>query len=529
MDTGRLAAAAGVARRTALPAGVGLAAAIGGGLLYVPAGVAAGTGPQAPLAYLLAGGGITCLAVAFAVVVGGPFADRGPVYGAVTRVWGSRRAGALAAWPALAAYVALLALFAEWFGRFAPLPRSTGAYVSGALDAPTGLAAILGVSSATPLLENAVAVGVCLVALAVHLAGRRVAMGWAAALSWTVVAVLAGLLGVAFFPGVGEFVAGNFDPLYPTSGLQDAPVRSLVGGVGAALFALVGVEAAAYAAEGEEGSETAAPVVAAVVVAGLLTLTSLVALGVVDWVRLNLADIPAADAIGAYLPIDPLTLTVAVSVVAGLAAIVAVGVPASRTLAGLAELYPPLADDPAGQPTRSLVVVYLVAAALAVADLVAPALYVAVPGLALSYLAVAVTVVAMPSRRPDLWRAGSIRPTSVGGRLTRYAAVGVAATMFGMALTSDPATTLGLTLHRVSLSVFEFQLVSDPLGGHVPALVAWELLGAGLYVVLRDYRASVGATLTPLEVEEEADGDTSDADREDTDHDDADSGRAAEP
>lgn len=531
MDTGRLAALTAVARRTALPAGVGIAAALGGGLLYVPSGVAAGTGPQAPLAYLLAGGGVTCLAVAFAVVASGPFDDRGPVYGAVTQVWGSRRVGALAAWPALAAYVALLALFAEWFGRLAPLPRRTGAYVNGTLDAPTGLAELLGVAPTTPLVENALAVGVCVLALGVHLAGRRVAVGWAAALAWAIVAGVGGLLGVAFLPGVGEFVAGNFDPLYPTSGLREAPVGSLVGGVGTALFAMVGVEAAAYVSRrSSSGGGASAPIVAAAVVGVLLTLTSLVALGVVDWVRLNLADIPAADAIGAYLPVDPLTLTVAVSVVAGLAAVVAVGVPASRTLAGLAELYPPLAPDSANRPTRSLVVVYLVAAVLAGTDLVAPALYVAVPGLTLSYLALAVTVVAMPSRRPDLWRACALRPTSVVGRLTLYGAVAVAATVFGIALTSDPATTLGLTLHRVSLSVFEFQLVSDPLGGHVPALVTWELLGVGLYVVLRDYRASVGASLAPLAGPEEStgDGDGVDADHESDDREDSER-RAAEP
>ncbi|MFC7136923.1 hypothetical protein ACFQRB_11440 [Halobaculum litoreum] len=49
----------------------------------------------------------------------------------------------------------------------------------------------------------------------------------------------------------------------------------------------------------------------------------------------------------------------------------------------------------------------------------------------------------------------------------------MAASLLGVALASDPATVLALTLHRVSLAVFEFELVSDPLGGHVPALVVW--------------------------------------------------------
>ncbi|MFC7098821.1 hypothetical protein [Halobaculum marinum] len=512
MSTGRLASLV----RVAGFAGVGLAAAVGGGLLYVPSGVAEGAGPQAPVAYLLAGGGVACLAVAFAVVASGPFGERGPVYGAVSRVWGSRLLGTLVAWPALAGYVALVALVAEWLGRLAPLPLGAGAYVNGTLDAPTGLAALLGVGTTSSLVADVVAVAVCALAVGVHLLGaRRVALAVAVP-AWGVVVGVGGLLLVAFVPGVGEFVAGNFDPLYPTFGLQREPVRSLVGGVGLALFAFVGVEATAYAVAAagvDDGNDDAeggtatdrtdtvwrAPVVAAVVAGGLVTLTAFVALGIIDWIRLNLADIPAADAIGAYLPVDPFVLTVVVSTVAGAAAVVALGVPATRTLAGFAELLPPLGRGPGDPPLASLVGVYGVAAALAVADLVAPALYVAVPGLALSYLAVAVTVVAMPTRRPDLWAACTARPSGRAGRLALGGAVAVAATLLGAALASDPATTLGLTLHRVSLAVFEFELVSDPLGGHVPALVVWELVGLGLFVVLRDYRASTGVDLSPLD------------------------------
>ncbi|MFC7071369.1 hypothetical protein [Halobaculum lipolyticum] len=499
METGRLAALA----RPLAVTGVGLAAALGGGLLYVPGGVAQGSGPQAPAAYLLAGGGVACLAVAFAVAAAGPFGDRGPVYGAVARVWGSRPLGALAAWPALAGYVALLALLAEWLGRLAPLPAGTGAYVDGTLGAPTGLAAVLGVTSLSPLVADGLAVGVCALALGVHLLGvRRVALAVAVP-AWGVVVVATALLGAAFVPGVGEFVAGNFDPLYPTSGLRRAPVRALVGGTGAALFAFVGVEAAAYAVadaseDGEVDAVGGAPVLAAAVACGVVSTTAFVALGIVDWTRLNLADIPAADAFAAYLPVEPVGLTVAVSVVAGAAALVAIGVPASRTLAGLAELFPPLSRGPGDPPLASLLVVYGAAAALAVADLVASALYVAAPGLALSYLAVAVTVAAMPSRRPDLWAACPVRPTGRAGRLALAGAVAVAASLLGVALARDPATVLGLSLHRVSLSVFDFELVSDPLGGHVPALVAWQLLGVGLYVVLRDYRESTGVRLPPL-------------------------------
>ena len=500
MDTGRLAALV----RVAAPAGVGLAAAVGGGLLYVPGGVAQGTGPQAPVAYLLAGGGVACLAVAFAVVASGPFDERGPVYGPVARVWGSRPLGALAAWSALGGYVALIALVASWLGQLAPLPAGTGAYVSGTLDAPKGLAAQLGVASVSPLVVDAVAVGVCVLALGVHLLGRRRAALAAAVAAWGVVLGVAALLFAAFVPGVGEFVAGNFDPLYPTSGLRAAPVRSLVGGVGLALFTFVGVEAAAYAvrdtgATGDDGDHVAgAPVLAAAVAAGLVTLTALVGLGVVDWTRLNLADIPAADAIAAYLPVDPTVLTVVVSTVAGPAALVALGVPAARTLVGLSELFPPVARGPGDPPLASLVGVYGVAAALAAADLVAPALHLAVPGLAVSYLAVAVTVAAMPSRRPDLWAACAVRPAGLSGRLALGGGVAVAASLLGVALASDPASTLGLTLRRESLAVFEFELVSDPLGGHVPALVVWQLLGLGLFVVLRDYRDSVGVDLPSL-------------------------------
>ncbi|WP_348610148.1 hypothetical protein [Halobaculum rarum] len=509
MDRGRLGA---VAARTAPPAGVGLAATLGGGLLYLPGGVAQGAGPQAPLAYLLAGGGAVCLAVAFAVVAAGPFAERGPVYGAVSHVWGSRRLGALAAWSALAGYVALLALLAEWLGRLAPLPATTGAYVSGSLGAPTGLAALSGVGLPAPLVGDALAVTVCLFALGVHLAGTRRAAVAAAVPAWGVVIGVGVLLLAAFLPGVGEFVPANFDPLYPTSGLQRAPLRSLLGGVGVALFAFVGVEAAAYAAAvdradegaGEDGDvrdsvAASAPVVAAAVAGALVTLTALVALGIIDWTRLTLADIPAADAIAAYLPVDPVALTVVVSTAAGLAALVALGVPAARALVGLAELYPPLERGPAEPPVVALVVVYGAAAALAVADLVAPALYVAVPGLALSYLAVATTAAAMPVRRPDLWAECGVRPTGAVGRVALAGGVAVAAALLGVTLASDPATTLGLTLHRVALAVFEFELVSDPLGGVVPAIVAWELIGLGLLLVVRDYRESVGIELPALD------------------------------
>lgn len=501
MDTGRLLESV---RGTARPAGVGLAATLGGGLLYLPGGVAQGAGPQAPLAYLLAGGGVACLAAAFAVVASGPFAERGPVYGPVSRVWGSRRLGALAAWGALAGYVALLALLAEWLGRLAPLPATTGAYVSGSLGAPTGLAALSGVGFPAPLVGDALAATVCLLALGVHLAGTRRAAVAAAAPAWGIVLGVGALLVAAFLPGVGEFVPANFDPLYPTFGLQQAPLRSLIGGIGVALFAFVGVEAAAYAAAvdpaGGDDPRTfgLAPVVAASVAGALVTLTALVALGVIDWTRLTLADIPAADAIAAYLPVDPVALTVVVSTAAGLAALVALGVPAARTLVGLGELYPPLGRGPGEPPVVALVAVYGAAAALAVADLVAPALYVAVPGLALSYLAVATTAAAMPVRRPDLWAECGFRPMGTLGRIALAGAVAVAAALLGVTLASDPATTLGLTLHRVALAVFEFELVSDPLGGVVPAIVAWELIGLGLLLVVRDYRESVGIELSAL-------------------------------
>ncbi|PSQ04337.1 hypothetical protein BRC97_11505 [Halobacteriales archaeon QS_6_71_20] len=525
MNTGRLAGAAADAVR---PAGVGLAAALGGGLLYVPDGVAQGAGPQAPLSYLLAGVGAACLAAAFAVVASGPFDERGPVYGPTARVWGSRTLGALAAWAALAGYVALLGLLAEWLGRLAPLPTTARAYVEGTAGGPSGPAALLGVAPPGDVAADALAVAVCVLALGAHLLGRRRATLAAAVPAWGVVVGVGALLSAAFVPGVGEFVAGNFDPLYPTSGLRAAPVRSLAGGVAAALFAFVGVEAAAYAAAGaddgdaadESGATTerdgaadsgtttavgaprpgdAAPVVAAAVIAAVVTLAALVGLGVVDWVRLNLADVPAADAVGAYLPVDPVAVTVVVSVVAGPVALVALGVPAAGTLVGLTELCPPLARGPDEPPVVPLVVVYGAAAGLAVGDLAARALYVAVPGLALSYLAVAASVAAMPSRRPDLWSACRWRPTGLLLAPTLGGAVAAAATLSGLALTSDPATTLGLTLHRVALAVFEFELVSDPLGGVVPAILAWELVGVGLLVVLRDYHETTGVKLAPLD------------------------------
>ncbi|UIO98688.1 hypothetical protein Hbl1158_08985 [Halobaculum sp. CBA1158] len=536
MDRGRLV-------RALRPAGVGLAAALGGGLLYLPGGVAQGAGPQAPAAYLVAGGGAVCLAVAFGVAagVGG---ERGPVYGSIARASGSRRLGALAAWAALGGYVGLLGLLAEWLGRLAPLPAGTGAYVQGTLDEPTGPAAVLGLAPPGALASDALAVAVCALAFAVHLLGRRRAALAAAVPAWAVVAGVGALLAAAFLPGVGEFVPANFDPLYPTSGLRADPVGALVGGVALALFAFVGIESAAYAAEatgsnrgdddtdadGVDGDRARdGSVVAAAVAGALVALTALVALGVINWARLTLADIPAADAIGAYLPVDPLGLTVLVSVVAGLAALVALGVPAARTLAGLAELAPPLARGPDEPPVVPLAVVYAAAATLAVADIVDAALYVAVPGLAFSYLAVAVTALATAMRRPDLLgddRGDGTSDHGGGGDdgdrgdgttgevdadgvrvplvLALAAAVAVAATLATVTFSSDPATTLGLTLHRVALAVFEFELVSDPLGGVIPAIIVWELIGLGLLFVLADYRVSVNATLPPLDADDAA-------------------------
>ncbi|QLG26754.1 hypothetical protein HUG10_03980 [Halorarum halophilum] len=494
--------------RTLRVAGVGVAGALGGGLLFVPERVAPTAGPVAPAAFLLAGGAFACVAAAFAVLRSGPFGTgRGLVYRAVSRTWGSRAAGVVAAWPAVAAYVALLALLANWFGHLGTLPPDAAAWISGV--GPTGpVSAVEIVVGPLPdLPAGPIGAAACALALGVHLLGPRRAVTAVAVPVWTLLVALVAALLLAFVPGVGEFVPGNYDPPFPTDDLRRAPFTRFARGLGTALFAFLGVEAAASVDVGgwsrsNDGRSTGGPdasagVLLAVLAVGLVTaLATFVSLGVVNWIRLTLADVPTADALAAYLPVDPALLTAAGSLLLGWTALVALGFPASRTLAGFSEL---AGDDTSVEPvTAGLVVCYGAAAAICLLGAVAPALYIAVPGLAISYLAVVLTAGALPWRRPDLWAECGLRP----GRRLRVALAGggvpVAVSVLGVALVRDPSVVLSWTLHRVALTVLGFDLVRDPLESAVPAVLAWELVGLGLLFVLRDYREARGVRLPPL-------------------------------
>lgn len=484
-------------------AGVGVAGALGGGLLFVPERVAPMAGPVAPAAFLLAGDAFACVAAAFAVLRSGPFGTgTGLVYRAVSRTWGSRAAGVGAAWPAVGAYVALLALLANWFGHLGTLPPDAAAWISGVGDAGSVSAVEVLVGPLPDLPAGPLGAAACALALGVHLLGPRRAATAVAVPVWTLTAALAAALALAFVPGVGEFVPGNYDPPFPTDDLRRAPFARFAGGVGIALFAFLGVEAAASVDVGggprsRDGEDaTAGALLAVSAVALVTTLAAFVSLGVVNWIRLTLADVPTADAIAAYLPVDPAPVTAAVCLLLAWTALVALGFPASRTLAGFAEL---VGDETPVEPvTAGLIACYGAAAAVCLLGVVAPASYLAVPGLAISYLAVVGTAAALPRRRPDLWARCAARP----GRRLRVAlgAGGVAAavSLLGIALVRDPSVVLSWTLHRVALPVLGFDLVRDPLASTVPAVLAWELVGLGLLFVLRDYRDARGVRLPPL-------------------------------
>ncbi|QLG62582.1 hypothetical protein [Halorarum salinum] len=511
-------------------AAVGAAACLGGGLVYVPERVAPVAGPLAPVAFLIAGLGVACVAAAFAVLVSGPFGGgTGLAYRAVSRTWGSRTAAVLATWPAAGAYVALAALLANWLGHPGTLPPDRASWLSAGGDASA--VSVVGVpfGPVPHLPVGPLAALACAAAFAVHLLGPRRAATAIAVPVWATLAALAAAFALALVPGVGEFVAGNYDPLFPTEELRAAPVSRFVDGAVVALFAFVGVEAAASASAGESDAAPAGTVLGALAVVAATTAAAFASLGVVDWIRLTHADVPAADAMAAYLPLDPGVVTAAVSLLFGWTALVALGFPASRTLAGYAELLwagdaggrgeeTGARNGPVSAETAALALCYGAAAVVCLAGVVAPALYLAVPGLAASYLAVVATVLALPSRRPDLWAACTLRPGPVRRWSLGLGGVLAAGSLLVVALTSDPSTVLARSLHRVAVPVLGFDLVRDPAASALPALLGWELLGLGLLVVLREYRESRGVRLPSLGGVEDAavarrdEGATSDGD-----------------
>jgi len=75
-------------------------------------------GPGTPAAYLVATLAVRAIGVPYAVSSSSPLAERrGIVSLAVSRTWGSRPLGFLAAWPAVGAYVAVLAALVSALGR----------------------------------------------------------------------------------------------------------------------------------------------------------------------------------------------------------------------------------------------------------------------------------------------------------------------------------------------------------------------------------------------------------------------------
>lgn len=474
-------------------AAVGVAAALGGGVLFLPGSVSTTSGPVAPLVFVAAGVVAGVVAVPFAVFASSPLVGRdGGVYAFVSRTWGTPVAGLLAGWPVVGAYVALLALVGAWLGRLGPLPPGGAAYASGDPVARSPVAVALGVDAVPDVAAAVLSVVVLAVAAGVHLRDDGSAMRVVSVLAWGVVASLSALLLAAFVPGVGEFVPTNYADIYPTETLRENPVGSFFAGVVTAAFVFVGVDATVTVGADESVADPDRTLpralgLATATLGALSALASLVALGVVPWVRLNLADVPTADAIAAYLPVPPGPLTVVVSLVAGVGALFALGFPAARTLAGIAEV---TGRDAAERRRRAVIAVYGTAAFVVAVDALAVAVGAAVAGIAVGALGVAVSAAALPWVRPSLAErcrlpAGPLAVVSV------VAAV-VAVGMLSVTLARDPATVMGYTLRRVSLSVFEFELVRDPVRSVVPVLVAWESVGLVGYLVARDYARTSG-------------------------------------
>ncbi|WP_318569487.1 APC family permease [Salinigranum marinum] len=447
-------------------------ALLGVGALYVPDRVENLAGPATPLAFLLAAAGGLALSVGYAVFLSGPLGDSGGGgYLHLSRTWRSRALGFLAIWPKPAAYAALVALLAEYLAGFVPLP------------APDGVVAL------------ALLGGLLVVHLVGPVAVGRLGLVLSAGFTlFLVVLVAAGLTAV---------VLGNFFPLLPTPTLRERPVLSVGRATLVALFGFVGFEAIAALAGEVRSPRTTLPraLVSGVAAAGLLaTAMAFVTLGVIPWPRLVFAQAPFVDAAASGLGVAT-ALLLPPGIVAGtLAALVTLSWPATRALAGLGEVIPPLAHtNRFGAPDLACVVVFGLAAGLVAADAAFVALYLAVPGLLALYVAHGLTTAALPVVNPELYAASEFRPPPRLLALTGLTGAGLAGLLLWQSLTLDPAVVLGYT--RVGPTVAgpaADPLVVDPLRSVVPALVGWETVGVLVYVAARDYREEVGVELEPL-------------------------------
>jgi amino acid transporter len=445
---------------------------LGAGVFAVPRGVENLGGPATPVAYLVGTLGICAIAVCHAAFLSSPLAERdGVVYPAVSRTWDSRPLGFLVAWPAVGAYVAVLAALAVALGR-----------------------------SLVPAAPTAAALAVLAFVVAVHALGPAVAgrvQGW-------VVAALLVLFAGMVVAGLTAVAPGNFSPLLPTPTLRDRPLRSLGAATAATLVGFAGFEAG-----GALGSATRDPrrtvpraVLAGTLIAGAVAAAgAFVALGVIPWSRLVFATAPFAEAAASGLGVAPPTLLGPGTALATLGAALATAWLPASTLRAADEVVPGLdrATRP-GLPDPALASTGALAAGVVVLDAVGPALYLALAGIFLPHAVVALSAAALPAVRPALYRRCRLRPPPLAVAAVAVLGAAVAAAVVGRALAFDPATALGVARWGPALGVVpDTVLVRDPLATVVPALLLWELAGVAVLAVAADYRAARGVVRPPLE------------------------------
>jgi amino acid transporter len=457
-------------------AAVAVGALLGGGLLSVPRRVENLAGPTTPVAYLLAAFGGVALALCLAVFLAGPTGDRaGTVYAALDRTWDSRPLAFAVVWTTPAAYVALLALLAAWLGDW--LARAVPLGVAPRLWAVALLAGLT----------------------ALHLLGPR----WPARLQVVVTGGVALFALAVVVPGLAAVVPGNFVPPFPTESLRADPVGAVGDATLVALFGVVGLDVVAALGGETRDARRVLPraVLAATAAVGVLVaLAALVVLGVIPWTRLVFAPVPLADAAASYLGVRAATLAGPGTLAATLSAFLALGWAPSRLLYALGDVVPPLArTNRRGAPDVAVLATTGTAAALVWADAVGPALYLVLPGLFGLYACVALSAAALPRADREGFDAAGVplRPAALAA--TGLAAAGLCSLCLALVVTRDPVATLGWLRHAPALSLVpDAVLVQAPTATVVPATFAWLTVGGLVWIVARDYRASLA--------EESADG-----------------------
>lgn len=456
--------------RHVLAASLGLP--LGAGVFAVPRGVESLGGPGTPAAYLVATLAVCAVGVPYAVFLSSPLAERwGVVYLAVSRTWGSRPLGFLAAWPAVGAYAAVLAALVAALGR-----------------------------TLVPAAPTAAALAVLAVVVAVHALGPAVA---GRVQGWAVAALLALLAGMAV-AGLTAVAPDNFSPLFPTPTLRTTPLRSLGAATAAALVGFAGFEVGAALSPSTRDPRRTVPraVIAGVLLAGAVaTVLAFVALGVVPWTRLVFVPTPFTAAVASVLGLLPRSFLVPGTALATSSAALATAWLPASTIRGFDDVVPGLdrATRP-GLPDPALALTGATAAVVVALDAVGPALYLSLAGIFIPYVAVALSAVALPTLRPALYRRCRLRlhPAVLG--LVSLLATGTAVAVLWRTVVLDPVTMLDFTRWAPALSaVPDAVLVRDPLLTVVPAALLWELVGVAVLAVAADYRADRDLHRPPLD------------------------------